>query len=426
MASSDNKEASLVSFDASDIARLRNGGAIPSAVSTAQGGVRRLIGMKDTNALYRKEHDKLAMKVAVFVVALVILCFFSLCFTGASGQYYTYCSAYTFYTPLEVANALYYHAYNAIAVSTHWLSAVPNEWLLENVPGYWAIVSRAGVVGITLICSFLLAISGMLYQNAFRNPMAGPGMLGVGSGVSMGMMLLVALYSSAAPAMMQERYLYCYLLGVAILVFVILAGRKLSGPGRPFDIVTMMLIGSVLSQLLGFITMYMTLFVMDESDYLTYYTMSQMLVVDTSAVSWFALGSAMIISFIPIVFLRYKLNVLSFDESEARLLGIEYGRMRAIALICGAIMILAAQIHVGGVGLVSLVVPFLARSFFGCEFNKQLLGNLCISPVLLLVCRDITDAIPFIGDGLALSSTVSVVMVPLFVYVMAKHMRGWE
>ena len=410
-------------FDASDVARLRNGRRIPSAASTARGGIRRTISMKESNALYRAEHDKLAVKVSIFVVAIVLLSFFALCFTGAAGQNFTYCHAYTYYTPFEVAKALYYHAYNAIAVSTHWFSAMPNEWLLENVNGYWAIVQRAGVVGITLICAFLLSVSGMLYQNAFKNPMAGPGMLGVGSGVSLGMMLLVVLYGSMAPAMIAERYLYCYLLGAAILIFVIAAGKKLSGPGKPYDIVTMLLIGSIFSQLLGFIVSYVTLFLMDESDYLTFYTMSQMLVVDTSTLSWISLGTAMAVSFIPIVFLRYKMNVLSFDAQEARMMGIEYGRMRGIALICGAIMILAAQIHVGGVGLISLVVPILSRSLFGCEFNKQLIGNLCIGPTLLLVCRIVTDAIPFIGDGLAIGSIASVVIAPLFVVAMLKTQK---
>ena len=89
-------------------------------------------------------------------------------------------------------------------------------------------------------------------------------------------------------------------------------------------------------------------------------------------------------------------------------------------------MILAAQIHVGMVSLVSLVVPFLARGWFGCEFNKQLIGNVCIGTVLLLACRDICDLIPFVGDGLAIGSVVSVVAMPLFVVVMARQMREWK
>ena len=413
-------------YTATDIARLSNGAPLPARASAAQGGIRRLVSMKKSNTLYRAEHDRLATKVFLSILALAVLVFLSLGIMGAAGQSSAYSSAYQVYSPIQVAQALYEHAYNGLAVLAHAWSAHSNEWIRANVPGYWAIVDRAGVIGITLICAVLLAVSGMLYQNVFKNPIAGPGMLGVSSGVSLGMMLMVALYSGAAPSMVGTRYAFCYAFGAAILVFVMVTGRKLSGRGKPFDIVTMLLIGSILSQLLGFIVSYMTLFVMDESDYATFYTMSQMLVVDTSVVSWVALGIAAVVSMVPVVVNRYRLNALAFDDQEARMMGLSLTKMRAIALICGAVMILAAQIHVGMVSLVSLVVPFLSRSWFGCEFNKQLIGNVCIGTVLLLACRDICDLIPFVGDGLAIGSVVSVVAMPLFVVVMARQMREWK
>lgn len=424
--SKDATPASTVQYSARDVARLRNGAKIPAAQRGSSGLLGRTLSMRDTNRLYRIAHDGTALRVFISAVALLVLVFLSLGIMGAAGDGYTYSGKYMVYNPLQVAHVLYEHAYNALAVSTHWWSAHSNDWILANVPGYWAIEERAGVIGITLICAVLLSISGMLYQNAFKNPIAGPGMLGVGTGVSLGMMIMVALYSSAATTMLGMRYALCYGLGAAILLFVVIAGYKLSGPGKPFDIVTMMLVGSILSQLLGFVVSYITLFVMDEEQYLIFYTISQMLVVDSSPTSWFALSLACLFSLVPVFILRYKLNALSMEPEEARMLGLDYARIRAIALICGAIMILAAQVHVGMVSLVSLIVPFLARQLFGCESSRQLIGNLCIGPILLLICRDITDLIPFIGDGLAIGSIASVVMLPLFVVVMARQMRGWE
>ena len=415
-----------IQYTAGDVARLRNGSRMPSRAATNTASVGQHLTMAETNALYRAESDALMLKVIGFLTVTLVLVFVSFGIMGAAGQYYAYTEPYTFYSPVEVARVLFYHAYNSLAVVAHTWSLKSNEWLLANVPGYWAVMKRIGVVGITLISAVLLSISGMLYQNAFKNPIAGPGMLGVGSGVSLGLMLLVAFYSGEAASMLGTRYLLCYGFGAGILLFVILMGRKLSGKGKPFDLITMLLVGSVLSQFLGFITSYVTLFVMDEEDYLIFYTISQMLVIDTSAISWIALSIAMLVSFIPVIFLRYKMNMMAFSPEEARLLGVDYGRIRGIALVCGAIMILAAQCHVGMVGLVSLIVPFLSRSLFGCEFSKQLIGNICIGMPLLLVCRDVTDLIPFVGDGLAIGSIASVVMLPLFVVVMAKQMRGWE
>ena len=424
--SSKRKQRRLLGIvvDARDIARVRNGAKLLSRVRGAQSDEHGSVPMWKTNALFALERFSFETKVLACILVLLVVAFLSLGVMGAAGDTYPYGIRYGLYTPLQVAQALCEQGYNMLVGITHQFQPHSNEWLRYNVPGYWAIPRRAGVVGITIVCAELLAVSGMLYQNVFKNPIAGPSMLGVTSGVSLGLMVLVVLYSTAAPAMLTQRYAMCYGFGAVILVVVIAAGRKLSGRGRPYDIVTMLLIGSILSQLLGFIVSYITLFVMDENDYLVFYTLSQMLTVSTSLVSWLALGVASLVSFVPIWLNRYKLNALALDDQEARLLGVNSTRIRALALICGAIMILAAQIHVGAVGLVSLLVPFLARGLFGCEFRKQLIGCMCISPILLLVCRDITDMVPFVGEGLALGSVVSVVALPLFVVLMSREMGG--
>lgn len=415
-----------LSFGAAEIARMRNGSPAPARARTSHGPVKRRIGMKESNALMARERFAFATKVLICVVAIIVLAFLSLGVMGAAGDLYPYSQRYDLYSPLQVGSVLFEHVYNALAGLTHQFAPHSNEWIRANVSGYWAVPRRASVIGITIICAELLAVSGMLYQNVFRNPIAGPGMLGVTSGVSLGMMVLVALYHAAAPSMLYERYAMCYGFAAIILAVVLVAGKRLSGKGKPYDIVTMLLIGSILSQLIGFVVSYVTLFVMEEDDYLVFYTLSQMLTVSTSLISWVTLGIAAVASFVPIWLNRYKLNALAFDDQESRLLGVNPVRLRALALVCGAIMILAATIHVGAVALVSLVVPFISRSVFGCEFNKQLIGNLCISPLLLLFCRNLTDLVPFIGEGLALGSIVSVVALPLFVVLMARYVRGWE
>ncbi len=377
-----------------------------------------------TDRLYDEESRALRRKVIFCVVVLVVLAYLSLGIMGAAGS--TYGLRYEVVNPIEIARVIGERLYNFVAGPLPFIDPTNTSMYYREWPIYLALPSRAGVIGITLVCAVLLSISGMLYQNVFKNPIAGPGMLGISSGVSLGVMLVVYIYGSSASSHTLERYIFCYGFGAIILAFVILAGRKLSGKGRPFDIVTMLLIGSILSQLVGFVVQYVTLYVMDPDIYQIYLTVSQMLEVDTSALSWLCLGIVCAITLIPIFLLRFRLNALAFDEQEVKLLGINFTALRAVALILGALMILAAQIHVGTVAMVSLIVPFLSRSWFGCEFRKQLIGNVCISTILLLVCRDIVDLIPFVGGGIGIGSAVSVLALPLFLLIMAKHMRGWE
>lgn len=416
------------SFGADGIARLSNGAALPAGATRGGSAVRRRLSLAQTDRTLKEDRARTSRMVAVSVILLVVLSYLSLGIMGAMGQYYAGSGAYSFYTPVEVARALQEHAYNALAQVFHLWPQHSNEWLSENVNGYWAIWHRAGVIGITLLCGILLSISGMLYQNVFRNPLAGPGLLGASSGVSLGIMLLVILYETAAPQMLKERYIFCYGFGAAILVFVILAGKKLSGKGKPFDIVTMLLIGGIFGQLAGFVQQYVILFLYTEDETIqnVFIQLTQMLVVDTSPLSWACLGVAFAISFIPVYLMRFRMNALAFEEEEVRLFGINFTRLRAVALISGAIMLLGAQIHTGMVGMVSMIVPFMSRSWFGTEFSKQLTGNVCIGTVLLLVCRDITDCIPFVGDGLGVGMIVQIVAMPLFVVIMAKHLNSWE
>ena len=397
-------------------------GQVLEALDKESNPMTRAISIERSDALLADDKCALRKKVLISIVAFIFVMFAGLCIYGANGGWGIH---YQVFSPLYVLQTVGEHIYNFIAgfglLPAHDLSMYYQDW-----PLYFALPERFGVLLITVVCAVLLAVSGMLYQYVFKNPIAGPGMLGVSSGVTLGNTLLVYFCGANALGLTSERYALCYGLGAAVLAFVILSGRKLSGKGRPFDIVTMLLIGTILSQLVGFISTYLTMFVMDPDMLAIYTTLSQMLVVDTSLISYICLGVACVVSLLPIWLLRFRLNVLAFDEQEVRLMGVNMLGLRAVALICGAIMILAAQIHIGAVAMVSLIVPFLARHWFGCEVRKQLIGSVCIGTVLLVGCRCIIDLIPFVGDGIGVGSAVSVVAMPLFLLIMARHMRGWE
>ena len=282
------------------------------------------------------------------------------------------------------------------------------------------------VTVITVIAAVLLGVSGMLYQTVFKNPIAGPGMLGATSGVSLGYAVLVLVLGGEAIGALGARYAICYGSGLLILALVILAGKRLSAPGRPFDVVTMLLVGSILGQLLGFVTTYISMFVLDSALYSVFYELTGMMQVDTSFLAWLILGVVSIATLAPVIFLRFRMNMLSYEQDEARLMGVNMLPLRTVALVCGAIMMLAAQVHIGSVAMVTLFVPFIARSMFGCEFRHQLVGCICVGTVLLLLCRDLSNLIPFVGEGVPIGVVTSMVALPIFLFLMMRHVRGWE
>lgn len=362
----------------------------------------------DRRALRRKN---LALGVALAAVALASLCL------GVS-------EVGLFYSPADVLGVFAgWFKLNVVAAFRPSV-LIEKAAILEAYPMYYEVVTRFSYTVVTVLCGAMLAVSGMLYQNVFRNPIAAPTMLGVSNGIAVGIVALVAAYGSAAVYMTGKRYLYCYLGGLAVLVAVVGLGRLASGK-RSLDLVDTLLVGTVLSSLLGTVVTYVVNYVFDDAQWEAYYEISNATDLDASVGSVAVLAVSALVTFAPIVAFRFRMNCVAFDNDDMRLFGVNPTGMRFVALACGSLMILTAQTFCGTVSMVSLVVPFVSRALFGSEFRRQLCGNALIGALVLLVCRDLVSLVPFVGAGVPLGTMVTFVTLPAFVWVMAAAQRQW-
>ena len=298
--------------------------------------------------------------------------------------------------------------------------------LMALQPSYFSIMHQAGVTVLTAVGGALLALSGALYQSVFRNPIASPSMLGVSSGIQLGVIILVLLFGTSAASMGGWRYLLCYACALAMLVALFVLSRLTSGKGKPLNIVNMLVIGTLLSQLVGVVITYVTWYLFDDALWEVYNGINEMLTVDTSWYAFVALFVSAVVSIVPVYLLRFRLNCLSFDEADMRMLGVNARAMQLVALACGTVMIISAQISVGTVAMLSLVVPHVSRAFFGADFRKQFAGDVLIGVFLLLACRVILSFLPFVGSMLPIGTVVSVLVLPAFVWILAMQQRSWE
>lgn len=249
--------------------------------------------------------------------------------------------------------------------------------VLQAFPMYYEVQARAVYTAVTVVCGALLAVSGMLYQSAFRNPIAAPAMLGVSSGVTLGLVALVWLYGASATYMASRRYLFSFIGGLAVLLLVMGLGKLVSGR-RPINLINMLLVGSIASSLLGTVATYITNYVFDDTQWLAFYDIENAVDLDATGFTLAALGVAAAVSMAPVVAMRFRLNCVAFSDDDMRVLGVNPNATRFVALAAGSLMILTAQAFCGAVSMVSLVVPFAARAVFGCEFRRQLLGNVLL------------------------------------------------
>lgn len=300
----------------------------------------------------------------------------------------------------------------------------PNELLARN-SGFFLIVNRVPLTLITILCGGLLAVAGTLYQNAFRNPIASPSMLGVSSAIQLGDVVLVMLLGGGAVYAHGMRYLICYACIAVVMVVLFGCGRFMTGKGRPFNIVNLLLIATILNQIIGVLVTYVTMFYFTFEEWEVFTGLSEALEVSFSPASWLMLALTCVIGLLPVALMRFRLNALSFDDAEMRLMGVNANRLRVLAVLCGTVLLMGAQVEMGTVAMVSLVVPHVSRMVFGAEFRKQFWGNVLMGAALLVFCRDVVAFIPYIGGIIPLSVVVNFVVLPFFVWMLATQQRSW-
>ncbi|MDO4502600.1 MAG: iron chelate uptake ABC transporter family permease subunit [Coriobacteriia bacterium] len=361
------------------------------------------------------DQQALRRKTIVVAVLLVAVCLFNLCVDRYNGE---------LVTPDVVLGtwALFFQQLDL----GHTGNVLTPDQVLDVNKHYYSLLNQTAVTAITAICGMLLALAGTLYQNVFRNPIASPTMLGVSNGVQVGVLVLVVLFGANAVNMPLARYLLSYGFIILTLAALFFFSKMISGPGRPLNVINMLLVGTIISQLYGVITTYVTWNVFTDELWEVYNSLSEAIAVDTE---WYAFAFLLVmavISVTPIVLLRFRLNVLSFPESDMKGLGVSANRLQVVALTCATLMMVAAQVSVGTVAMISLVVPHVSRFLFGAEFRKQFIGNVLLGALVLMVCRCVGPFIPYVGGILPIGTLVSFVVMPAFAWMIATQQRTWE
>ena len=231
-----------------------------------------------------------------------------------------------------------------------------------------------------------LAAAGAAYQNLFRNPLVSPDILGVSSGCALGAAGGILL--SLPIAVIQGL---AFAGGLAAVGLVLAIHAWVRGHDR---VLTLVLTGVVVGSLFG-AGIAFSKYIADPYNQLP-------------AITFWLLGSftgvlprdlayalpLMAAGFIALVLVRWRLDVLSLPDDEARALGVEVGRLR-LAVIVAATLATSASVAIAGViGWVGLVVPHAARLLVGAGFARVLPMSVVLGAAFMLLvdtlCRTAT------------------------------------
>jgi iron complex transport system permease protein len=133
---------------------------------------------------------------------------------------------------------------------------------------------------------------------------------------------------------------------------------------------------------------------------------------------------AVLTGLLPLVLLRWRINVLSLGDEEARALGIEAGRLRAI-VIAAATLITASVVAISGViGWVGLVIPHIARMIVGPNFERLLPAAMMMGGAYLVLVDTLARSIGRIEVPIGILTAV--VGAPFFLWLLWRGRHGWS
>ncbi len=299
-------------------------------------------------------------------------------------------------TPSELVSIL---ASKLFPVERFWTDTM--ETVLFNV--------RLPRVLLACLVGCCLSAAGASYQGIFQNPMAAPDILGASAGAAFGAALAINNYAPASLIAVSAFVFSMITVGLVMLISKRAKGSKVLG---------LILSGIMVSSLFSAATSYIKLVAdpMDKLPKITYWLIGSLAGATKSDVLFVALPMA--VGLIPLFLFRWRINVLTLGDEEAKAIGINAKRIRLIVIVC-ATLVTAASVSVSGmIGWVGLVIPHLARKLVGNNYRYLMPATMIGGALFLLLVDNISRNLLTIEIPIGILTAF--VGAPFFIYLITR------
>lgn len=255
-----------------------------------------------------------------------------------------------------------------------------------------------------------LSAAGASYQGVFQNPMASPDILGASSGAAFGAALAILLGASS-----RMITLAAFVSSLVTVTAVFLIAQRAPG----LRVVNLILAGIMVGSLFTAGTSYIKL-VADPTNQLpeiTYWMMGSLSGSKLKQVSFVVVPMA--IGLVPLILLRWQVNILTLGDEEAHTLGVNTNRLRLFVILC-ATLITAASVSVSGmIGWVGLVIPHLGRKLVGSNYRYLLPASMIAGAAFLLIVDNVSRNL--LAVEIPIGILTAFVGAPFFIYLISKR-----
>lgn len=239
--------------------------------------------------------------------------------------------------------------------------------------------------------------------------MAAPDILGASSGACFGAALAILLGQGSV---MTTIFAFCFSLLTVVLVYLI--GSRTRGS----RVVSILLAGIMVGSLFSAGTSYIKL-VADPANQLpqiTYWLMGSLSGTRLKTVGFAA--ACMAVGLVPLLLLRWRMNLLTLSPDEARSMGVNTDRIRLAVILCATVLTAASVSVSGTIGWVGLVIPHLSRRIVGNDCRYLLPMSMVFGAGLLLLVDDLARCLTAVEIPIGILTAF--VGAPFFVYLMVK------
>lgn len=284
--------------------------------------------------------------------------------------------------------------------------------------------SRLPQALVAIVAGAGLAVSGLQMQTVFRNPLAGPSVLGISNGASLGVAIVVMMSSSLAGVSLSRMgyvgdaaiSIAAIIGSLAVMALIVWVSKKVKGN------VTLLIIGVMIGYLVSAIVGVLKFFSSEE---------------DVKAFVVWGLGSfarvsgdqmllfvGLMIVLLPLSFLLVKtLNLMLLGDDYARNLGLNVSRSRTLVILNSGVLVAIVTAYCGPIMFIGLAVPHLCRAIFRTSDHRILVpGTILTGAALALLCS-LVARMPGFEGALPVNSVTALIGAPVIASVIFRRRK---
>lgn len=296
----------------------------------------------------------------------------------------------------------------------------------ESTKESWQIIildSRLPKAIAAILCGSALSVAGLKMQTLFKNPLAGPYILGISSGAGLGVAIFImglsflGLSPSNLSAFSSLGIIASSVIGSTLVLFLLL-----SIINRLKDIMTVLIlgvmIGSIITAMIGIIQYFsydiqLKSFVMWTMGDLSSITNNDLLI----------LAPTILVGLILSFLISKQLNAYLMGEDYARSIGVNIKKTRIFIIIITAILAGSITAFCGPIGFIGIVIPHIARMITKTYNHSKLIPISALLGINILLIADIISQLPGSEKSLPINSVTSLIGIPFIIWIIFKNKK---